>query len=74
MYQYVKEQADGLTVSKEDIEFIVIFYKNALTGMVVGWLQNDMEREPAHIIKKINLIFSNSCRYILENIDAVNTN
>lgn len=68
MHQYVQEQSIGLNISDEDFYFIVIFYKHALTGMIVEWLQNDMRKDPEYIIKKLSLIFSNSCRYILENI------
>lgn len=72
MRLYIQENAMGLTISQEDIELIVIFYKHALVGMTINWLQNDMKKDPEYMIKKLNTIFSSSCRYILENISQEN--
>lgn len=64
--RYIREQAEGLAVSEEDIIFITAFYKHAVTGLLLEWLQNGMKTEPESVIQKMQMLFSGSCRHVLE--------
>lgn len=68
--QYVNEQAEGLTVDRQDLRYVTVFYKHAVVGTIIEWLLNDMETqsEPEVVIKRLCEIFDGSVRRTLEKI------
>ncbi|MDO4345543.1 MAG: TetR-like C-terminal domain-containing protein [Eubacteriales bacterium] len=53
MTAYVREKAKGLEADEDDILIIVDFYKCALVGMVIQWLDGGMKQEPEVVIRRI---------------------
>lgn len=65
---FVNEQAEGLTVGKEDLRYVTVFYKHAVVGTIIEWLLKGMEAEPERVIKRMGEIFDGSVRQTLERI------
>lgn len=66
MMQYVYQQSEGFNVSEDDIKLLAIFYKHALVGITLAWLQNGMKEDPESIISQMGVLFDGSIRYSLE--------
>lgn len=66
--KFVKQQAQGLDVDEEDIETIVLFYKNGTTGVFLEWLDNNMKDDLEQGIKRLGFIMRGSVRYCLERV------
>lgn len=64
--RYMRQQAEGLTVSEEDFQYITIFYKHAVVGLILEWLQNGMQTAPEYVIDKLRMLFRGSSRRLLE--------
>lgn len=65
MFSYVNEQAAGLKVSEEDKMIIVDFYKCALVGIVIQWLDGGMKQEPEEFIRRIGFLQEGSIGQML---------
>lgn len=63
---YVREQAQGLAVSREDLYYITIVYKHAVVGLVLEWLRRGMETEAETVIARVQRLFTGSIRHMLE--------
>lgn len=68
MVDFVRQQATGLTVAEEDIRYIALFYKHALVGIVLEWVQDGMKIEPEPAIARLGQIFNGNIRSTLERI------
>lgn len=68
MISFVKEQAKGLNISDEDLNYIALFYKHAVVGIIIEWLQRGMKDDPEEAIRKIGRIFEGNIRETLEKI------
>lgn len=66
MLAYVRKQADGMRVGEEDIKIIVDFYKCALVGIVIEWLDGDMKQEPEVFIRRIGYLQEGGIARMLE--------
>ncbi len=66
----VCHEAEGLAVADEDIQYITVFYKHAVVGMVFEWLQRDMKDDAEAVIKRLGEIFEGNLRYTLEKIGS----
>lgn len=66
--QVVRSHAGGLNVDDSDIRFITIFYKHAIVGILVEWLQNDMRNDPVASIRRLGDIFDGNIRTCLERV------
>lgn len=66
MNRFVRKQAEGLVVSQEDIHYIASFYKHAIAGILLDWLQNGMKENPEYAIRKMGTLFSGNIRHTLE--------
>lgn len=62
LMRFVSYKAEGMRVKEEDIRLIVEFYKHALTGLMLRWLDCNMqsEEELDHVLRRINALFSGS--------------
>lgn len=52
MLSYVRSQAAGMQVPEDDIMIISDFYKCALVGIVIEWLDGGMKQEPEEFIRR----------------------
>lgn len=64
----VRQEAKGLTVRDRDISYISTFYKHAVVGMVLEWLQRDMKDNAEEVIARMGEIFDGTLHYTLEKI------
>ncbi|MEA4919467.1 MAG: TetR-like C-terminal domain-containing protein [Clostridiaceae bacterium] len=61
----VKSEAEGLNVSDEDIRLVSVFYKHAIVGLFLEWLQRGMKDEPEYIIRRMGRLLDGNIRNIL---------
>ena len=50
------ELSQGLSLKKEDEEFIAAFYRHAFVGMIIDWVISGMKETPEEMIRKLRLI------------------
>jgi len=60
IYNVVAEQATGMHVRKEEMEFIANFYKYGIVGIVTEWIASDMKEEPKIIVERLNRLIGGS--------------
>lgn len=70
LIKFVCAASSDLTVSDSDKEFIADFYKIALTGIFLDWLESGMKTEPQQLINRISVIFKDTLRHALINADT----
>ena len=68
IYDVLAEKSKGMTVRKEDISFIVDFYKYSFVGIVAKWIENGMKEDPKVIVDRIDMIMTGSFEHTLSNI------
>lgn len=66
--KFVKQQAQGLDVSEEDIETIVFFYKHGTIGVFLEWLDNNMKDDLEQGIKRMGFMMRGTIRHCLERV------
>lgn len=65
MMGFVKEQAEGLHASEEDIRFIADLYKYALVGLTLEWIRNGMKEDPEKFIYKMGRLLEGNIKTAL---------
>ena len=65
--QYVRGQAQDLTVSDEDIETIVYFYQSAFAGGLLDWMRRGMRDDLGATLQRIHRLARGTTRHMLEN-------
>ncbi len=66
MLSYVRAHAEGMKVPEDDIVMIAGFYKCALVGIVLEWLDDGMKLEPEEFIRRIGYLQEDSIVRMLE--------
>lgn len=66
MLSYVRTQAEGMKVPEDDITAIAGFYKCALVGIVLEWLDDGMKQEPEEFIRHVGYLQEGSIARMLE--------
>ena len=56
----IEEESAGMTVRKEDKEFIARVYSYCFVGLMLDWIRDDMKEEPEEIVKKLALVIENA--------------
>ena len=56
-----------LNVSDEDKKFIASFYKYAIVGIVLDWLEGGMKSDPDELITKMSTLLTGTLKTVLEN-------
>jgi AcrR family transcriptional regulator len=57
MRQYLTEVSAGHNLKESDAHLICQFYKNALYGLVLEWLDGGMQTDPEQVIRRLGLLF-----------------
>lgn len=70
LYAVVEEEAQGMSVREEDKKFITHFYDYAFVGLLIDWVQHDMEADPKKIVDELSTMIKGSFRLALINCDA----
>lgn len=52
----VEEKSAGMTVRKEDKEFIANCYKYTFVGIMLNWIKNGMTEDPQKIIDRLSVV------------------
>ena len=68
--RYVNKQAVGMNVSERDKELIILFYKHAVVGIILEWLQRRMKDEPEAVISRLLRLMNNSVKNALKNAET----
>ena len=73
VYQYtlgvVQEESGEGRYSERTIALAADFYKNALLGAVLGWIENDMKERPEELAHLYNSVFSGTIEGLLDSIE-----
>lgn len=72
----VEEKAEGMSIRREDKEFIAHLYKYAFVGLMLDWIRGDMKGDPTVIIEKLSQVIHGTIAAALERVrtDAVPPN
>ena len=65
MVDFVKRKAEGLDVSDEDIRIVAVFFKHAIVGVTIEWIQGGMKEDFEVFIVKMANMLEGSVKYIL---------
>ena len=65
LYNVVSEQAESMSISKKDKEFIANFYKFGFVGLVTEWIDSDMAENPEVIVNRLNTLIEGSVKNAL---------
>ena len=57
MTSYVDRVAEGIPAQPDDKRMIAMFYKSALTEMVIRWIAGGMKDDPEAMIRRIGRLF-----------------
>ena len=63
---YLRDAAEGLSPSEEDLEFLCFSYQFMLLGILLGWLRRGMKGELAELLERAQRLFFHGTRRILE--------
>lgn len=68
MEKLIRYQTRGMQVSDEDIRYLTLFYKHAIVGTLLEWLENDMKADVEHVINRMGVLLEGNLRMSLERI------
>lgn len=68
MRRFVARVAEGIPVSEMDKQLIADFYRAALVGMVVDWLNQGMKTDPLPIIKRLGTMLEGNIELSLRRV------
>lgn len=74
LYNVVTETSKDMVVRDEDKAFIANFYKFGFVGIVMEWIENDMQENPTMIVEKLNSLIQGTCKNALNNARADKNN
>ena len=72
MRQYVNTVSEHIAVREEDKELIVNFYRAALVGMIVDWLNAGMKYDPVELIRRTGVMLRGNIESALERMKQEN--
>lgn len=62
----VEEKAQGMSVRREDKEYIAHFYKYSLVGVVLDWIGNGLKQDPQKIVGQVGTVVQGAFLSALE--------
>ena len=63
---YIRDTAEGLSPSEQDMEFICCSYQFMLIGMLLEWVRRGMKGDLADLLERAQRLFFHGTRRILE--------
>ena len=72
MERLIRHLTAGMAVSEEDIHYLTLFYKCAVTGILLEWLNADMRGDVERMISRMGVLLEGNLRLSLERIAAEN--
>ncbi len=67
LYNVIEEKSRGMSVRDEDKAFIANFYKFGFVGIVVEWIDKDMQQDPKEIMDMLNALIGGTFEQALKN-------
>lgn len=71
MVDFVKKKAEGMKVEEEDVLMIADFYKCAMTGILLQWLDDGMRQEPEDRIRRLGALLDGNIREMLKKAERL---
>ena len=72
MERLIRHMTADMAVSEEDIHYLTLFYKCAVTGILLEWLNADMRGDVERMISRMGVLLEGNLRLSLERISAEN--
>ncbi len=66
--QVVEEKAVGMSVRREDKEFIAHVYKYAFVGLMLDWIRGDMKGNPKELVARLSTVIHGSITNALNQV------
>lgn len=66
LLKILKQQAEGMDVSAEELRFITRFYRHAMTGILLDWVRSGMKEAPETIVHRLDIVTRGNARRALE--------
>ena len=70
MRQYVESAAAGSRAKEEDKKLIADFYKSALVGMTLDWLNSGMKYAPEPLIRRLGVMLKGNIEEALKRAES----
>ena len=64
MTEFVEKLAADIPAKPEDKALVIDFYKAALVGMTLDWVNSGMKQDPESLIKRLGSLFGKHSRGI----------
>lgn len=68
MQRYVETVSGGYRVKEEDKKLIADFYKSALVGMILDWLNGGMKYDPEQMIRRLGIMLKGNVAEAFERV------
>ena len=66
--RFVEQQAEGLAVKEEDKKLLIEFYRAALTGMILDWLEAGMKYDAKEVIRRLGKMMEGEITTVLRRV------
>ena len=63
---YLRDAAEGLSPSEEDLEYMCFSYQFMLIGMLLGWVRRGLKGDLAGLLERAERLFFHGTRRVLE--------
>ncbi|MBD5480593.1 MAG: TetR family transcriptional regulator [Lachnospiraceae bacterium] len=70
MLHYVEAAAEGGKAKEEDKKLIADFYKSALVGMTLEWLNSGMKYSPEPLIRRLGVMLKGNIEEALKRVEG----
>lgn len=68
MDRLIRHLTRDLTISEEDISYLTLFYKCAVVGILLEWLNADMKGDVDRMISRMGILLEGNLRLSLERV------
>lgn len=63
--RYVRQQAVDIHPDEKDVRLVTMFYRKALTGIMMDWMAHGMKDDPEQVIRRLGQLLDGNIRRIL---------
>jgi len=68
--RYVEMETADIPAKEEDRKLIASFYRSALTGMILDWLNNGMKYDPEPLVRRLGIMLKGNVRTALTRVQG----
>ena len=65
----VREFSEAYTISAESVNYIIAFYRYAVSGMILGWVKSGMKESPETMVRIIDMLTKENLVHAIERFD-----